>query len=223
MKTLTFTFEDALLSPESLAMLSGAGILEGTGALNDENAKKVYVHMTYDLVTEKIGDKIVAKLSADERDNAVLVVTKEAPVYAWTLNGSGRQEKPLPAIVEDKITVEGTAPGENLPVNANRGEIDAFGRTIVFELDPATVGSGQTVRIDCYAVHTDGARELIISADKFAGYYYIEAETLMRDEETGVDVPVEFIIPRAKIQSNFTLSMAATGDPSELSEMRMAA
>lgn len=61
-----------------------------------------------------------------------------------------------------------------------------------------------------------------IDAETFAGYYYIEASTLFRDEATGEDFPAEFIIPRGKIQSNFTFTMANSGDPSE-SLMRMAA
>ena len=53
-----------------------------------------------------------------------------------------------------------------------------------------------------------------ITADKFGGNYYLEASTLFRDSATGVDMPAEFIIPNCKIQSNFTFTMASSGDPS---------
>jgi hypothetical protein len=36
---------------------------------------------------------------------------------------------------------------------------------------------------------------------------------LFRDQN-GVDMPAEFIIPNCKIQSNFTFTMASSGDPS---------
>jgi hypothetical protein len=36
---------------------------------------------------------------------------------------------------------------------------------------------------------------------------------LFRDTN-GVDMPAEFVIPNCKIQSNFTFSMASSGDPS---------
>lgn len=222
-KTLTFTFEDALISPESFAMLSGAGIIEGAGELSDPNAQKIYVHTTYDLVVEKDGEKLVARLTDEERDGATLVASKELPVYAWILDSVGAQSKPLSAISHEQITVEGEAPEGAVSVNTARGEIDASGRTIVFELAKDTPGdsrldagieAGQTVRIDCYSVYTEGATELQIDASHFAGYYYIEASTLYRDEATGKDFPMEFVIPRGKIQSNFTFTMAATGDPS---------
>lgn len=222
-KTITFTVEDALMSPISFAMLSGAGVIQGTGTLDSDEAKKIYVHTSYDLTIEKQDGKYVAKLTDVERNGATLVVTKEAPVYPILLDSAGAQAAYLSAITEDQITVEGEA-GENpVKVNTERGEIDASGRTIVFELasdepgDPRLdekIEVGQAVRIDCYTVHTEGATEIQIDAGTFAGYYYIEASTLFRDEATGVDMAAEFIIPRGKIQSNFTFTMANSGDPS---------
>lgn len=117
----------------------------------------------------------------------------------------------------------------------SRGEIEVGTSTIYFILksdnpgdsredkdDTYGVNVGDTVRIDCYEAHTDDAVSLQIDAENFAGYYYIEASTLFRDEATGEDMPAEFVIPRGKIQSNFTFTMAASGDPSE-SYLRRAA
>ena len=56
--------------------------------------------------------------------------------------------------------------------------------------------------------------ELQIDAENFAGSYYVEASTLFRRESDGVDMPAEITLPNVKIQSNFTFSMASTGDPS---------
>ena len=53
-----------------------------------------------------------------------------------------------------------------------------------------------------------------IDAENFAGYYYVEASTLFRREDTGKDMPAELILPNVKIQSNFTFTMASSGDPS---------
>ena len=50
--------------------------------------------------------------------------------------------------------------------------------------------------------------------ENFAGYYYVEASTLFRRQSDGKDLPAELIFPNVKIQSNFTFSMASTGDPS---------
>ncbi len=42
----------------------------------------------------------------------------------------------------------------------------------------------------------------------------LEASTLFRRQDTGKDMAATFIIPKVKIQSNFTFSMASSGDPS---------
>lgn len=70
-----------------------------------------------------------------------------------------------------------------------------------------------SVIVDYYVEHKSGAKQIEITADKFGGNYYLEASTLFRDTN-GVDMPAEFIIPNCKIQSNFTFSMASSGDPS---------
>lgn len=221
-KTLTVTIEDALMSPISFAMLSGAGVINGKGDLDAADAKRMYVHTTYDLVVEKDGDKLVARLTSEERDDATLVVSKETPVYPIILDAAGRQSRWGSAITEAQITVEGDAPENPVKVNTAKGDIDASGRTIVFELAAAenedsrldAIEVGSAVRIDCYTVHTEGTQEIEIDANTFSGYYYIEMSTLFREEATGEDFPAEFIIPRGKIQSNFTFTMAASGDPS---------
>ena len=216
-KVITFTVEDALMSPVSFAMLSGAGVVKGKDSKDGEDGKKIYVHTTYDLVVEKKDDQYVAVLSAAERNNAKLAVSKEAPVYPVILDSAGAQKAFLSAVTDSQIFI-----GDMSTKFTN--EADTSDKNIIFVLAagdnessdyvPEDVKVGQSVRIDCYTVHTEGAYEMEIEAGTFAGYYYIEASTLFRDEATGVDMPAEFVIPRGKIQSNFTFSMAASGDPS---------
>ena len=74
-------------------------------------------------------------------------------------------------------------------------------------------GDGITVMVDYYTDKGEGAQQIEITPDKFGGNYYLEASTLFRDTN-GVDMPAEFIIPNCKIQSNFTFTMASSGDPS---------
>lgn len=223
-KTLTFTLEDALMSPISFSILSGAGVVKGRDAKDGVDAQKVYVHTNYDMVAEKIGEQIVAKLSDEDRNGATLVVSKEAPVYPITLDSAGAQAEYLSAVTEQQVMILGEdgASLEAATINGV-GEVQADGKTICFVIGSDVPGDprqdepvmvGDTVRIDCYEVHTEGAYEMQIDAETFAGYYYIEASTLFRDEETGSDLPAEFVIPRGKIQSNFTFTMANSGDPS---------
>ena len=76
-----------------------------------------------------------------------------------------------------------------------------------------TANDGNVYLIDYYTDVASGAVQIDIEPDSFGGNFYIEADTLFRDIN-GVDRAAQFVIPNGKIQSNFTLSMASTGDPS---------
>lgn len=83
-----------------------------------------------------------------------------------------------------------------------------------------TAASGETAieaddiyLVDYYIEKTSGITQIDIEPQSFGGNFYIEADTLFRDT-VGVDHAAQFVIPNGKIQSNFTLTMASSGDPS---------
>lgn len=53
-----------------------------------------------------------------------------------------------------------------------------------------------------------------ISANSFPGTYYVTGDTYARSEATGKDEFFQFIIPKAKVQSENTITLEAEGDPS---------
>lgn len=53
-----------------------------------------------------------------------------------------------------------------------------------------------------------------ISANSFPGTYYVTGDTYARSEITGSDEFFQFIIPKAKVQSENTITLEAEGDPS---------
>ena len=53
-----------------------------------------------------------------------------------------------------------------------------------------------------------------VSANTFPGTYYITGDTYARSEVTGEDEFFQFIIPKAKVQSENTITLEAEGDPS---------
>lgn len=205
-------------------MLSGAGLVKGKAGTK---GREIFTHATYDMVIEEVAGKKVAALTNEDRNGATIVVSKEAPVYPVTLDSAGGMAEYLSAVTESQVMLA-TGEGKEITLAQAQfsadGKVQAEGKTIYFVLDPtdnpgdSTLDDpakvGTTVRIDCYEVHGDEACEIQIDAENFAGYYYIEADTLFRDEETGNDVPAQFVIPRGKIQSNFTFTMANSGDPS---------
>ena len=76
----------------------------------------------------------------------------------------------------------------------------------------ALLSTEKTYLVDFY-VAVPGST-MSIEAGKFAGFYYVEANTLFRSNATGQDHASQFTLPKGKIQSNFNFALAATGDPS---------
>lgn len=172
-KTLTFTVEDALLSPIGFSILSGAGLLK-----NETNT--VHVHTTSNAYvgTDGIID-LTDVLGEDSID-------KTAPVFVMITEEDGSISSMVSSVTADES-------GKKLTADSAKGK---------------------NVFVDFYVVKKSAVHELQIDAENFAGNYYVEASTLFRRESDGKDMPAEITLPNVKIQSNFTFSMASTGDPS---------
>ena len=174
-KTLTFTVEDALLSPIGFSVLSGAGLFKS-------ETEKVHVHTT---ANSYVGTDGVIDLSDVLAEGETIDDT--APVFVMIAEADGSITGEL---------VDGLAIADQT-------------------LTGATDAAGKNVFVDFYVVKDSAnVSELQIDAENFAGSYYVEASTLFRRESDGVDMPAEITLPNVKIQSNFTFSMASTGDPS---------
>lgn len=196
-KTLTFTMEDALLSPQGLAILSGADLIQANG-----KDVKVIAHTTE-----------TSEVKSDDGSTTVSVTLTKTPspkhpVYLMLLDGNGEMSG-VPVLMN-------TPHDTTITVNPDLGEGVAFtDKTITVTVASSKLlSAGDIVMVDYYAEHASDAMQIDITPDKFAGYYYLEASTLFRRQSDGVDLPAEFIIPKVKIQSNFTFTMASSGDPS---------
>lgn len=64
-----------------------------------------------------------------------------------------------------------------------------------------------------YDLKADGA-VIEISANSFPGTYYVTGDTYARSSASGKDEFFQFIIPKAKVQSENTITLEAEGDPS---------
>ena len=191
-RTVTFTMEDALISTVGLAILTGANVIEA-------GSKSVIVHTTERLQlhtrTGEVGyigtDGILLSKApytdADDKTNNDVYVMKLDD------NGDVTTEPYL-------YTSAGTGKEKYIKVKADKYAYDKL---------PA---AGDVILVDYYTAASK-ATQIEITPDKFGGNFYLEASTLFRDTN-GVDMPAEFIIPNCKVQSNFTFTMASSGDPS---------
>lgn len=172
----------------------GISILTGAGLINNTNSEnKVHTHRTFLNIVEAdtAGDKYFVNLTdALDEDETIC---EQAPLFALVAEN------------------DGSLTGEML-------KIDSINNKKVYlknDGDEAKKALGKAVVIDCYTLKNEASvYEVQIDAANFAGYYYVEGETYFRKQETGKDMPAYLTIPNVKIQSNFTFTMAPTGDPS---------
>lgn len=203
------TVEDALISPISFALLTGAGF-DNVADADSEN--KIKVHTNFDL---PILDGGIVKIDLDTAgDNHDIVIDEDTPVFGMILDNAGAGVVPCQLV--DKAQGGVSGPAENCGVYTITKD-----KALELKFTDAEKYVGKTLRVDCYAQKSGGTTEITIDAENFAGNYYVEASTLFREQSTAKDMPAEIVLPNVKIQSNFTFSMAASGDPSE--QMRMAA
>ncbi len=79
--------------------------------------------------------------------------------------------------------------------------------------DPVTKLEKDTKYFCTFDIKVEGS-VIEISANSFPGTYYVTGDTYARSETSGADEFFQFIIPKAKVQSENTLTMEAEGDPS---------
>ena len=179
-KSVTFTMEDALLSPLGFSILSGAGLVD---AAQVEGGMKVHTTLTTVVDTSSAITIDLEELTGKE--------IAEEKAYGFVIKDGQIVERLQPAIPSDgsvTFTRKSGAPG--------------------------SLTGEQTIMVDFYVKVETGAVEMTIEPDKFGGFYYLEASTLFRRQDNGQDMAAAFVIPKVKIQSNFTFSMASSGDPS---------
>ena len=77
----------------------------------------------------------------------------------------------------------------------------------------AVVGNAQKKVYIKYAIKALKS-EIVINGDSFPGTYYVTGDTYVRSDINGKDQFFQFIIPKAKMSSENTITLEAEGDPS---------
>ena len=225
-RTVTFTMEDALISPAGFMILSGAGLIEGS-----DTGAKIQVHVAeqtdevyIDAETAKTAYIIANKPLSKHADASIYVMLmKDGEIESEPFVGKIATSAPsavygpnVDAAAANLAAVTAAAAAGTLIEIVSQDDVVFYGMDGNQAYTPTNVNTfkdGSIVMIDYYTDEGQGAQQIEITPDKFGGNYYLEASTLFRDTN-GVDMPAEFIIPNCKIQSNFTFTMASSGDPS---------
>jgi len=235
-RTVTFTMEDALISQTGLMILTGAGLIEASAS------KPIIVHTTEQ--TDEVYPTLAAAANAEAGIavgdiTKVDVYLKQKPYLPsrGTVTGAigagearGIYDYIYVMLLKDgEIITEPYIPDELTEIAADsthdklykisihKSETESAASDNVARINEfaawSKIDKDNVVLVDYYVAKESGAYQVNITPETFGGNFYLEASTLFRDTN-GVDMPAEFVIPNCKVQSNFTFTMASSGDPS---------
>ena len=188
-KEITVSLEDALFSAKSMSLMFGDGT-------------------TPDEVTGTITRTAVMRVT-DGVDYFVADMTGE--------NGATRVKVWLGAVPQGQEGVSFDTPevksklGTVKVYDEKSTEIGTISQASDWTAKESTVKGGKV-----FVTYTLNAksRTINISGDSFPGTYYIVGDTYARSDVTGEDQFFQFIIPKAKVTSENTITLEAEGDPS---------
>ena len=191
---INVTLEDALFSPKSMAIMQGSGtVIEGT------TTAPVYIDVTNEVVEVSSSTMIELKHPFVQKS---IYIYEIDPNGRWT---SGQQLRNWNAVSSTTAT---QAADENAVTNIIKylGE-DIENNSIkttkvaVFYKTPVNGTNGDAQKIE-------------INSNTFPGTYRVVGDTYARNRATGKDEFFQFIIHRAKVSPENTITLSADGDPS---------
>ena len=206
-KDINVTLEDAVISWEEMRILMGAKFKEASSSAPLKIRKNAETVVDLEEVKTTSGDPVLTGYK----------FTYEKPISAG-LTVKGEHVLPDTAVTEGHYIDRTNGIRGTYKITAPQQD----GSTMTVELTPADitavkVKSGVKIRLFWEDVTTDEAKnatELVITPNDFPGTYRVVGDALIRSEKNAKDEAFQFVINKAKLLSEVTLTMQAEGDPS---------
>lgn len=202
-KEITVTLEDALISLESLRFMLG-------GAIHKPSATETVIVRHTEEVVATTGGKVPLPKDHITGNTITPKATKNHPIRFINYGGGTGT----------------TVAGIRTQISTDSADITmADNAVLLFKNDAMGITTGTApaegdhIRIFWEELVTgdanaDTAVEVTISPDTFPGTYRVVGDTFMRSQATGKDEAFQFVIGKAKVQSEVTITLEAEGDPS---------
>jgi hypothetical protein len=207
-KEITVTIEDALFSAKSMAIMFGNGtasqgssLIQKTAIIRLGKANSGKVKLVNDYVTADIYDAV----EGSKRVKLYLGSESSAPTGEVKINGQLLFEGPN-GIKSKLYDEDGTVLDSD---GFTESELKALYTT---GLDASGTELDGHKLMFTYWVSAVG-KTITVSGDTFPGTYYIQGDTYARSDVDGSDQFFQFIIPKAKMTSENTITLEAEGDP----------
>ena len=206
-KEITVSIEDALFSSKSMAIMFGDGtVSQGTqliqktavirmGKASEGKVKTVNDYITADIYDATEGSKRV-KLYIGSENTAptgeVLLTNQIA--FTGPNSVASKLYDEDGTVLDEAFTLADLKALYSTGQTATGTEYD--GHKFMFTYWVGTIG-----------------KQIVVSGDTFPGTYYVQGDTYARSDVDGSDQFFQFIIPKAKMTSENTITLEAEGDP----------
>lgn len=199
-KEINVTIEDALFSPKSMSIMLGNGVVP-------PKAESTITRTVTARVIESATDSTKGTLDymvADVYDSTEKGAVRKKIDLASDTARAGMISFAASKIKVTQVTDEqGNNIGDATPSDVwTRADLVAAAANL----------KGQKIFITY--LQAVEKTEIVVSGDTFPGTYYIQGDTYARSDVTGKDQFFQFIIPKAKMTAEQTITLEAEGDPS---------
>jgi len=204
-KEITVNIEDALFSPKSMSIMLGDGtVTKGTneyiqhvGVVRVDDTGKFPNYFTADVYDAQNGSARKKIYIGSGTVPAGMISLASSGIELYTANGF----KGARLVSESGVVVDSAFESGDLTAAAASAVYSAYaGEKMMFT----------------YAVKAT-TKTIVISGDSFPGTYYVTGDTYSRSDVDGSDQFFQFIIPKAKMTAENTITLEAEGDPSTFS------
>lgn len=202
-KEITVNIEDALFSPKSMSIMLGDGIvthassqyIQHTATVRLGSDGKFPEYFTADVYDANKGSAR-KKIYIGSENTAPAGMVKLADANISMADDSNFSTAQL--VSEDGLVVDSAFTASDLRGAAASAVYSTYaGQKMMFTY--ATKATTNTI---------------IVSGDSFPGTYYVTGDTYARSDVDGRDQFFQFIIPKAKMSAENTITLEAEGDPS---------
>ena len=191
-KEITVTIEDALFSSKSMAIMFGNGSVSTNANATVTRTAMIRIDANGKLPDYFVADIYDANTKGSKRVKVRMVSGSAADQVAFA--GTGITLVSLTS--EAGTEIDGSFTAEDWAGNfENYKGQKAF---VTYTVSATT-------------------KTIVISGDSFPGTYYVVGDTYARSDVDGSDQFFQFIIPKAKVTSENTITLEAEGDPSVFS------
>ena len=205
-KEITVNIEDALFSPKSMAIMLGNGSV--TAKTNQYIRHTAVVRLDAEGKFPEYFTADVYDVNNGSARKKIYIGTQEtAPTGMVALANSGIKLYDGSVFTAAQLVTEA---GVVVDSNFTDTELKAAAASAVY-----SSYAGQKMMFT-YGVKAT-TKEIVVSSDTFPGTYYVTGDTYARSDIDGRDQFFQFVIQKAKLTAENTITLEAEGDPSTFS------